>query len=308
VRKASFCIFWLNGMAGRGKSSVARTIAHTYRDRNQLGASFFFSRSASDTSKPDMLFTTIAVQLASSCPPLRTAIARAVEGNQHVVNETLRDQWEQLILQPLLDLDPKGNCTPLPLVLVIDALDECESRPAIGEILRLLPDANTITAIRIRIVITSRPDTSILRGFRAMAGGSYESRSLDHEPRDVVDQDISHFLRHRFKNIVLGSVNLPPDWPGEAAISSLVQQAEVSFSSPQWFAASSNETTTGPRKSSSPSTSRTGITLCCKPEREHCPLLRRLPTSTPFTQQPFDNQWQKSRTLTTRKQQLDISD
>ena len=36
-------IFWLNGMAGTGKSTVARTIAHKYAGLNKLGASFFFS-------------------------------------------------------------------------------------------------------------------------------------------------------------------------------------------------------------------------------------------------------------------------
>src|SRR5271155_4473965 len=33
-------IFWLNGMAGTGKSTIARTIARAYYDRNRLGASF----------------------------------------------------------------------------------------------------------------------------------------------------------------------------------------------------------------------------------------------------------------------------
>src|SRR5579859_4063060 len=38
------CIFWLNGMAGTGKSTIARTVARTCDSRKQLGASFFFSR------------------------------------------------------------------------------------------------------------------------------------------------------------------------------------------------------------------------------------------------------------------------
>jgi hypothetical protein len=35
------CIFWLNGMAGTGKSTVSRTVAQMFADRGQLGASFF---------------------------------------------------------------------------------------------------------------------------------------------------------------------------------------------------------------------------------------------------------------------------
>jgi len=35
-------IFWLNGMAGTGKSTIARTVTQLLADNGQLGASFFF--------------------------------------------------------------------------------------------------------------------------------------------------------------------------------------------------------------------------------------------------------------------------
>jgi hypothetical protein len=37
------CI-WLNGLAGTGKSTIARTVARRYFEQKRLGASFFFSR------------------------------------------------------------------------------------------------------------------------------------------------------------------------------------------------------------------------------------------------------------------------
>jgi hypothetical protein len=33
-------LFWLNGMAGTGKSTVSRTVAQTFSDRGQLGGEF----------------------------------------------------------------------------------------------------------------------------------------------------------------------------------------------------------------------------------------------------------------------------
>lgn len=33
-------IFWLNGLAGTGKSTIARTVARNYFDKKRLGASF----------------------------------------------------------------------------------------------------------------------------------------------------------------------------------------------------------------------------------------------------------------------------
>ncbi|KAG8912431.1 hypothetical protein FRC02_005996, partial [Tulasnella sp. 418] len=41
-------IFWLCGMAGTGKSTIARTVAKGFDEKNYLGASFFFSRDEDD--------------------------------------------------------------------------------------------------------------------------------------------------------------------------------------------------------------------------------------------------------------------
>jgi hypothetical protein len=35
------CIFWLSGLAGTGKSTIARTVARRYFEQKRLGASFF---------------------------------------------------------------------------------------------------------------------------------------------------------------------------------------------------------------------------------------------------------------------------
>lgn len=64
----SECVFWLNGMAGTGKSTVSRTLAASFKDEGILGVSFFFKRGASDRGKVKRLFPTIAKQLAVRVP------------------------------------------------------------------------------------------------------------------------------------------------------------------------------------------------------------------------------------------------
>ena len=54
------CIFWLNGLAGTGKSTIARTVAHRYFGQKRLGASFFFSKSGGDVSHASKFFTSFA--------------------------------------------------------------------------------------------------------------------------------------------------------------------------------------------------------------------------------------------------------
>ena len=74
------CIFWLNGLAGTGKSTIARTVACEYSERKRLGTSFFFSRGGGDVSHAGKFFTSIAVQLANNAPPLQRYICEAIRG------------------------------------------------------------------------------------------------------------------------------------------------------------------------------------------------------------------------------------
>jgi replicative DNA helicase len=57
-------IYWLNGMAGTGKSTIARTIACQCITEGRLGASFFFSSGSGELEMARTFVTSIAVQLA----------------------------------------------------------------------------------------------------------------------------------------------------------------------------------------------------------------------------------------------------
>jgi pantothenate kinase-related protein Tda10 len=59
-RQDEQCIFWLNGLAGMGKSTIARTIAREYSKWKRLRASFF-SRGGGDVSHASKFFTSIAM-------------------------------------------------------------------------------------------------------------------------------------------------------------------------------------------------------------------------------------------------------
>ncbi|PYH79676.1 hypothetical protein BO82DRAFT_403998 [Aspergillus uvarum CBS 121591] len=64
------CIFWMSGLAGTGKSTIARTVARKYDDEHRLGASFFFSVLHSDTKRTTSFVTIIARHLEGPRPKL----------------------------------------------------------------------------------------------------------------------------------------------------------------------------------------------------------------------------------------------
>ena len=70
------CIFWLSGMAGAGKSTIARTVARRFKQKNCLGASFFFKAGQELRGDARALFTTLADQLTSAMPSLKPSICR----------------------------------------------------------------------------------------------------------------------------------------------------------------------------------------------------------------------------------------
>lgn len=99
-------------------------MAREYYEQGHLGASFFFSRDSGDTSHAGKFFTSIAVQLADKSPSLKCHICEAIAEHSKITSQALRDQWRQLILQPLLKLD--GDFPRSSLLIVVGALDGCE--------------------------------------------------------------------------------------------------------------------------------------------------------------------------------------
>src|ERR1700722_13095904 len=96
-------IFWLNGMAGTGKSTIARTVAQSFANNGQLGASFFFKKGEGDRGNASRFFTTIARDLMAHIPGLMSGIKKAIEADPAISGKALKDQFERLILQPLLE-------------------------------------------------------------------------------------------------------------------------------------------------------------------------------------------------------------
>jgi len=219
------CIFWLNGMAGTGKSTISRTVAWDLAEKKRLAASFFFSRGRGDISHAGQFFTTIAAQLTRSLPVLRPLISKAIEENFDILKQGLSEQWKHLILDPL----KKAPAQSIQLVVVIDALDECDSKDDIRLILKLLAQAKCLETIRLRVLVTSRPETPILLGFRNLPGETYQDFVLHNIPPPTVNQDISIFFRRKLSSVKSERELSTTPWPDEPTIQRLVEKAAGLF-------------------------------------------------------------------------------
>lgn len=217
------CIFWLNGMAGTGKSTIAQTVARKLNRKGGLGASFFFKRGEADRANARYLISTIITQLVKHYPELGPGVLKAVKEEPDISFKPLEQQFNALLLGPLLTLNP---AKPTTIVLVIDALDECDQENDINILIRLLSAVQQLQSIHLRIFLTSRPELPIRLGFRE--NKSHHNLILHELPKPIIEHDIRIFLEDSLSKIQHNR-SLPPDWPGIEKTEKLVQMAVPLF-------------------------------------------------------------------------------
>jgi len=217
-------VFWLNGLAGTGKSTIAQTFADMSFADGRLGASFFCSRDFEDRSNLQMIFPTLAFQLAYRYPPFRGELLSVLRANPDVGRETLCSQMERLIVGPL-------KVTHISTLIIIDALDECKDEEPASALLSIL--SRYVEEIpHIKFFITGRPEPRIRSGFRLAALRPItEMLKLHDVKRPLVDVDIKLYLRTRLAEIARNRTHLgaTKDWPLSSDIDILCEKAEGLF-------------------------------------------------------------------------------
>ena len=213
-------VFWLNGLAGTGKSTIAQTFAEISFADGKLGASFFCSRDFEDRSNLQTIFPTLAFQLAHRYPQFREQLLLVLRANHDVERESLSSQLEKVIVRPLKE-------TRIPTLIVIDALDECKDKEPASALLSVLsryvheiPD--------VKFFITGRPEPPIREGFRLKPLRPITDVLKLHDvERSLVDGDIGLYLRTYLTNIreTRSDCEFPKEWPSSYDINILCKKA-----------------------------------------------------------------------------------
>jgi len=217
-------MFWLNGLAGTGKSTIAQTFAKIACANGSLGASFFCSRDFEDRSNLQAIFPTLAFQLAYRYPLFRDQLLLALKANPSVGQESLSSQMEKLIVGPL-----KTTC--IQTLIIIDALDECKDKEPASAILFVL-SSYVDKVPQVKFFITGRPEPRIRSGFRLKSLQPITEVLRLHEvERSLVDSDIKLFFRTELTNIAEARSDCDPTeaWPSSHEIEILSKKAAGLF-------------------------------------------------------------------------------
>ena len=217
-------VFWLNSLAGTGKSTIAQTFAEMGFADGKLGASFFCSRDFNERSNLRLIFPTLAFQLAHRDPQFRQELLPVLTANPDVGRESLCSQMEKLIVGPF-------QATETPTLIVIDALDECRDEEPASALLSVL-SCYVDKIPHVKFFITGRPEPRIRSGFRLelLRPCTDVLRLHDVKP-ELVNSDIKLFFRTRFANIAKhrSDCNFTEEWPSSSDIDTLCKKAAGLF-------------------------------------------------------------------------------
>ena len=217
-------VFWLNGLAGTGKSTIAQTFAEITFGEGKLGASFFCSRDFEDRSNIQAIFPTLAFQLAYQHPLFREQLLQVLRANPEIGRESLCSQFEKIIAGPL-----KATC--ISTLIIIDALDECKDDEPASAILSIL--SRYMDEIpTAKFFITGRPEPRIRSGFRLKSLRPItEVFRLHDVDRSLVDSDIRLYFRTRLTEIskTRSDCDFAEDWPNSLDIDTLCRKAAGLF-------------------------------------------------------------------------------
>ena len=217
-------VFWLNGLAGTGKSTIAQTFSEMVAKTGILGASFFCSRDYLDRKELKNIFPTLAYQLACRYPAVRRHIIRVIKEDPSVATNSLISQLEDLIVGPL-------SSSNVSCVIVVDALDECIDDQPASAILSVL-GRHVKQLLSVKFFITGRPEPRIRTGFRLPLLEPFTQIFLLHEVRLLdVDGDIRLYLQEKLTAVSKrrSDLDLSDPWPCGEDLTALTKKSSGLF-------------------------------------------------------------------------------
>jgi hypothetical protein len=211
--------YWLYGLPGIGKTSLAHSICANLHNQEQLAGSFFCRRDDANLSEPRNILPTLINKLAGVFPLFRSIVAHRLRNDPNLTPESMKGS---LFLDFIRSVPRHPKRT---LVFVIDALDECSDDQSRPDILNVLNDA-AAQAPWLKIIITSRPEADIQRFFDSLAQSSHFRRDLAAD--EEANADLRTFAKSQF-DLVASKWYLATPWPEESLINEAISRANGLF-------------------------------------------------------------------------------
>lgn len=176
-------LFWLHGVAGCGKSTIAASVCNMHA--GSLAGSFFCKRDQDSRRNGVRLFWAIAFYLAKANDDFKEQLLERLRDSETLLDLTLETQVDRILIQPL-----EAVTHPTTALVVIDALDECNDSDKVARNLAKVVKS----APWVCFVVTSRNLPGI-RHALTLSGEPKEQDLFQYDARD----DIRSYLCSQFR-------------------------------------------------------------------------------------------------------------
>ncbi|PAV14715.1 nucleotide-binding-oligomerization-domain like receptor [Pyrrhoderma noxium] len=213
-------VLLLIGAAGTGKSTIATTVAGMYQRKRQLGCHMFFVR---ERSHPRNVLQTIAYLLAEYSQPIAKSLSEQLKKSGNLDSSNLKVKFDILLQQPLSAVATEVGH---PVLIVLDALDECGTPELRQSLLHVLRDCLPALPANFRILITSRPDEDINP---LISSSNFRRMILDQHSIESKD-NVFTYIKSRFDDMKSsGKLKVPEDCDWDNSIQTLSESADGLF-------------------------------------------------------------------------------
>ena len=212
-------IYWIHGLPGIGKTSLAHSICKKLHNTQRLAGGFFCQRDDANMSDIRNILPTFIFKLAENFPPFRNIVADRLRSDPNLTSKSMDDS---IFLDFIRNLPrhPKHA-----LVFVIDALDECgdgKNRPVL---LKVLAEAAS-HAPWLKVIVTSRPEDDIQHFFHFLPRSCYSRYDLATDQE--AGADLRTFARSQFDSVAKEWC-LPTPWPEQPLFDEVISHANGLF-------------------------------------------------------------------------------
>ncbi|EJD02476.1 WD40 repeat-like protein [Fomitiporia mediterranea MF3/22] len=178
-------LYWIHGVAGCGKSSVADAL----EKRTILSGSFFCKRNIPQRRSAARLVRSLVYFLAQRVFAFKNAVLQHLVDDPDIADKPLSYQFNTLLAKPLVAV-PRETDSVSMVIIVIDALDECEDSEIVASYLASAAQV----ASWLRLIVTSRPSPRIRENILRKEDLVQECDLF----RVTTDEDIRLFAQDQF--------------------------------------------------------------------------------------------------------------
>ncbi|GAB1524865.1 hypothetical protein RhiTH_008021 [Rhizoctonia solani] len=199
-------VYWMTGMQGVGKTTIAYTLCKQLEHRGLLGASFFCTRTSVECRDTTRIIPTIAYQLSRYSVPFRLALYGLLDAGAEAHPTSPEMQWGRLVQDPLQKV---GDAVPDGTMVVIDGLDECDDDDDGGDGRSSILDVllRCFAGSPLRLFISTQPMPHVWTN-AAQEHSPWAMLDLDTLGSMCLKADILRFLEEELSCVPLSSAQL----------------------------------------------------------------------------------------------------